>query len=223
MRSEKQRIHLKKLANYWRGKKHTEETKKKISEAGKGNRYHYGHKHTKEAKLKVSRANLGRKHSLEFKEKCRARMLGNKNLEGHVPWNKGMKGIGGWKLSVEERKRRSEKYKGENSHFWKGGITPINHLIRTSAEYDEWRKKVFKRDNYTCIWCGGKGGELNADHIKPFSLYLKLRFDINNGRTLCTSCHRQTDTYAGKIRLVSSFKEKNGETNNLGRIPTFLT
>lgn len=72
-----------------------------------------------------------------------------------------------------------------------------------SLEYKLWRKAVFKRDNYTCIWCGIKGSEpkgfLNADHIKPFSLYPELRFELSNGRTLCVPCHKKTDTYKGKI------------------------
>ena len=90
--------------------------------------------------------------------------------------------------------------RGSSSNLWKGGITPINEVIRHSLEYKLWRKSVFERDNYTCIVCGdNKGGNLNADHIKPFSLFIELRFDINNGRTLCIDCHRQTDTYGGRM------------------------
>ena len=82
---------------------------------------------------------------------------------------------------------------------WKGGITKENDLIRKGLEYKIWRTNVFERDNYTCVNCGVRGGKLQADHIKPFSIYKELRFDINNGRTLCLECHKNTDTYGGKM------------------------
>lgn len=66
------------------------------------------------------------------------------------------------------------------------------------AEYRDWRKTVFARDDYTCLWCGKRGVELNADHIKPFALYPELRLEISNGRTLCVPCHETTDTYKGR-------------------------
>ncbi len=72
---------------------------------------------------------------------------------------------------------------------WKGGITPINHALRQSLEYEDWRKKVLERDDYTCLNCGQIGGWLEVDHIKPWSRFPKLRFDITNGRTLCKPCH----------------------------------
>ena len=91
------------------------------------------------------------------------------------------------------------RQKGEKSHRWKGGITPINKIIRNSLEYKLWRKSVFERDNYLCIW-GGKehGSDIQADHIKSFSEYPELRFAIDNGRTLCVACHKKTNNYAGR-------------------------
>jgi hypothetical protein len=81
---------------------------------------------------------------------------------------------------------------------WRGGKTVENEILRKSLEFRTWRTAVFKRDKYTCIWCGAKGN-LNADHIKPWSLYPELRYDMNNGRTLCEPCHKTTDTYAGRM------------------------
>ena len=71
-------------------------------------------------------------------------------------------------------------------------------LFRKSIEYKLWRTKVFERDNYTCQVCNIKGGKLNADHIKPFCLFPELRLDVNNGRTLCETCHRLTPTFGRK-------------------------
>ncbi len=92
----------------------------------------------------------------------------------------------------------------ESKHWnWKGGISKISQRIRVSAEYRLWRESVFKRDDYTCQICSARNGNgvrviLNADHIKPFAYFPELRFDINNGRTLCVPCHKKTDTYMGR-------------------------
>ncbi len=92
--------------------------------------------------------------------------------------------------------REKAKRFGPANNRWKGGITPEHRKIRNSVEYKLWRKAIFERDGYTCIFCGSnKSGTLNADHIKPFSLFPELRFAIDNGRTLCETCHRKTDTY----------------------------
>ena len=80
---------------------------------------------------------------------------------------------------------------GPNHHNWKGGCTPANNKIRGSGQYDEWRKKVFLRDSWTCQHCSQVGGGLNAHHIMSFSDYPSLRFEVNNGITLCEACHSQ--------------------------------
>jgi len=96
--------------------------------------------------------------------------------------------------------------RGELSNFWKGGITPKNKLERGTSQYKEWRKQVFERDNYTCQCCGSYGGKLNAHHKENFSNNHDLRFDIDNGITLCKNCHHPN--------IKGSFHNVYGTKNN---------
>ena len=121
------------------------------------------------------------------------------------PWSNGKQNIGK-KRTEEWKKRMSEIMKTENKrrldkgvhNLWKGGKTKESLRIRASADYKLWREAVFARDNWTCIWCGQIGGQLNADHVKPFALFPELRLAIDNGRTLCERCHKTTDTFCGR-------------------------
>ncbi len=152
---------------------------------------------------------LGKHHSEETKRKI---SLSHRNL-GELHWAKrpevrkkmsvcgrGIKRVGSGKYirSIETRKKLSNSKKGYKSPFWLGGLTEKNISIRNGLDYRLWREAVFKRDNYTCIWCGQIGGKLHADHIKPFALFPELRFAIDNGRTLCEECHKKTDTYLNR-------------------------
>ena len=47
---------------------------------------------------------------------------------------------------------------------------------------------VFKRDNYTCQYCGKVGEKLEADHIIPFSK--GGSDDLENLTTSCRKCNR---------------------------------
>ena len=88
--------------------------------------------------------------------------------------------------------------RGANHPNWQGGITPVNFKIRNSLKMKKWRRQIFQRDNFTCQICHISGTKIHADHIKPFSTMPLLRFDINNGRTLCIQCHHKTDTWGGR-------------------------
>ena len=52
-----------------------------------------------------------------------------------------------------------------------------------------WRNEVFANDDYTCISCGIKGGNLNAHHVSSWDWCIEKRFDVTNGKTLCVQCH----------------------------------
>jgi len=129
----------------------------------------------------------------EVREVLRRQKLGSKNPRfGKPPWNKGLKGFRA----------------GEQSNFWKGGKTPFLKRLRTSIEYDEWRRKVFERDGYKCQNCGSRK-DIQADHIKPIALFPNLIFDIDNGRTLCKKCHNKTITFGkGALTLEKKFSKK---------------
>lgn len=86
---------------------------------------------------------------------------------------------------------KKEFNKSSNNPNWKGGITNENKKERQSDKYKEWRISVFVRDNYTCQHCKIIGGILHSHHIKHFSKNKDLRFDINNGLTLCFNCHKK--------------------------------
>jgi hypothetical protein len=98
----------------------------------------------------------------------------------------------------------SSEHKGSLSPVWKGGVK--HHRIeRSTYEYREWRKGVFGRDLYTCQCCGYKSGlgvkevlELNAHHIKNWKDNEDLRYNINNGITLCEKCHKDFHSMYGK-------------------------
>jgi len=94
---------------------------------------------------------------------------------------------------------------GKGGSNWKGGVTPLKIIFRTSKEYADWRISCMARDKFTCQTCGKKGGMLNVHHIKTvkdiFKEYdIKTRsdfincdelWDMDNGITLCIDCHKE--------------------------------
>lgn len=120
--------------------------------------------------------------SIEDRKKKSIALMGNTNGS----YNKGKK------HSLQTKLKIGASNKGEKNGRWKGGITNIYQGMRNLIEYKEWRMKVYKRDNFTCVWCGDKkGGNLEADHIKALSEYRNLAYVVSNGRTLCKKCHNK--------------------------------
>lgn len=138
----------------------------------------------------------GKKHSYETLKRI---SLANK---GRISW---MKGKTHTKESREKMRNSHLGKRGFECNNWKGGLTPLMLLIRHNVKSNEWRNKIFQRDNYTCVICKNRGGYLQADHYpRKFSQIIRDKiiislseaekclelWDINNGRTLCKSCHR---------------------------------
>ena len=114
------------------------------------------------------------------------------NKKGYIPWNKG---------------KECSYISGKNNPRWKGGITEVRDKIRHMVLYKQWRRTIYQRDNWTCVICKIRGGNLEVDHYKERFCDIISKFkirsledakkcdtlwDINNGRTLCVECHNET-------------------------------
>jgi len=56
--------------------------------------------------------------------------------------------------------------------------------------YKDWRMAVYKRDKFTCQMPGCKSkSRVQAHHIRKWSTASALRYEIDNGITLCRNCH----------------------------------
>lgn len=127
-------------------KKWTEKRRKQRSKqySGKGNPY-YGKKHSKEVRERISEKRRGVWNGVGFSK-------------GHIPWNKGVKGI---HLSPETEFKKGNlpkiNYrKGENHPHWKGGIS---HKYRES-----YLAKLAGRPRPDrCDVCG-REGKIYFDH-----------------------------------------------------------
>ncbi|HNC83786.1 MAG TPA: GIY-YIG nuclease family protein [Nitrospira sp.] len=65
-------------------RKHTDETKAKLSEAHKGKQHRLGHTNSPEHRQKISQAMKGKKKSPEHADKIRQRMIGTSYAKGRV-------------------------------------------------------------------------------------------------------------------------------------------
>lgn len=97
--------------------------------------------------------------------------------------------------------------RAEKSPFWQGGKSSIYRRLRSSVEFAEWRKAIFERDHYICQDCGAHSGEgeavlLHPHHIKSFTQFPELRFEVTNGITLCDKCHKRHTSWQNLNRKV---------------------
>lgn len=180
----------------------SEETRRKISESGKGripwNKWKGGYKlggRPEEVKRKISEKLKGRKLSEDHRKKISNIRKGKKQSE-------------------ETKKKRSiimKKYvkKNKPKHLFKKGDIPWNYidgksiLKRTIGYGDDWDKirlKIYKRDDYRCQICNLSMNESNKKYNVVLHIHHKIPFRISNDNslnnliTLCPRCHGKEDT-----------------------------
>jgi hypothetical protein len=179
-------------------------------------------------KLRISSS--GRMHSEESKKKmseshskltgCLNPFYGKKHSDKSIVMNR-ESAMERWNdPGFRDRVMLSRKgtQNGEKNPRWKGGVTPLNSMIRHCDKYFEWVNSVFTRDDFTCQECGVRGSYLEAHHEKRFSkimdeflfeynqfspiedretlfrLAMKYKpfWDLENGKTMCSKCHNET-------------------------------
>lgn len=188
----------------------SEEHKKKISETHKGqipwNKNKKGlqvawnkgkkglQKHTEETKRKISEVQKGR-------------WVGNKS----PVWKGGKARCIGCAILLSDYKIRrclscrGKHYSGEKHWSWKGENCKKQEE-RNNSLYKNWVSRIKKRDRWTCkINNQDCSGYCEVHHILSWSAYPELRYEVNNGITLCQGHHPRKR--ADEQRLIPFFQE----------------
>lgn len=126
-------------------------------------------------------------------------------IKGKAPWNKGMTGEQIW-----GSKENHPRYKSDRNALAKSGDAEKD---RRSSAYVLWRRAVWLRDKFTCkIANPDCAGRIEAHHILGYKDYPELRYQVNNGITLCHFHHPRTRKEEKRLspyfqEIVSASKE----------------
>lgn len=96
------------------------------------------------------------------------------------------------------------------------------------GSHKKWVNAVMSRDRATCQHCGITEVELHAHHIKSYLNHPELRFDVDNGLTLCYRCHwavhtAENDNGVNSGDILTGNAEDNPEPSPSGNIREGVT
>lgn len=103
----------------------------------------------------------------------------------------------------EYKDKISKANGGSNNAMWNPKLTDEEREkqkrhARRYPGYNDFRRKVYERDNYTCLKCGNKSsGNLVVHHLNGFHWDEDSRTEVDNGATLCTDCHKEFHSIYG--------------------------
>lgn len=155
------------------------------------------YRHSLETIRKIAESNKGKKRSIETRRKL------SLSHKGKTPWE-------GKKHTQESKSKMSQSAKRSFSN----GRMPWNFIedrtkLKKQAQrwgnaHKFWSISVKKRDKWKCRLLSDLcNGRVEAHHIKSWSHYPALRYEIKNGITLCRFHHPRKRE--DEIKLESKF------------------
>ena len=185
----------------------SQKTKDKISLANKGKTaWNKGLKNwmSEEGRKRMIESKVGKKMSEEQKKKRQKRVNINcLNCEVNIETTP---------FFIKRTKFCSPKCqytycKGSKHYNWNPDRRKVEGNKRTliDLDYRIWARSVKKRDNWQCKINNNEcSGRLEAHHILPWSKFPELRYNLNNGITLCHFHHPRKR--AEEIKLAPMFQ-----------------
>ena len=181
---------IQKSVNGRKGFKHSEETKKKMSELRKGklwcpitNLDWTGKTHSSKSKDRM------RHSQLKYSKDKSLRFQGENNPSKRPEVREKISKLGlNRVISIETKMKMSQSRIGDKNPNWRGGIK-FNPYGSNWTE--TLRKAIRQRDNYQCRCCGKRQQrpKLDVHHIN----YDRTNNDPLNLVALCKSCHARTN------------------------------
>lgn len=93
-------------------------------------------------------------------------------------------------LTGRKNPHHSEFMKGKRYNFKADRSTLSRRIPRRNMRYLIWRQVVLQRDKHICKLSDGMcNSRLEVHHIKSFKVHEDLRYDANNGITVCHLHH----------------------------------
>ena len=144
-------------------------------------------------------------------------LMGNQNIRGKH-----------FKRSIEDNRKKSERQNGKPSNALGKHINVreknpnwildrsllVKKQLRNDSAYKEWRMSVWQRDNFKCkIMNSDCLGKIEAHHILGWKDHPELRYQSNNGITLCHAHHPRMR--AEEKRLSPYFQDLVSVSNEL--------
>lgn len=181
----------------WTGGEHTEAARKRISEAARerwARRRQAGWTMSLEQRQKLSDSNTRAwtttRRGWQPSEETRMKM--SISAKQRIAEGRGGGFRKGYQPSPETLAKMRANHadvNGERNPGWRGGTSQNYHPLTRTVEWRQWARMVRLRDDYTCRTCGLRKTRMDAHHLVSAMDFPERRFDLENGITLCQSCH----------------------------------